>query len=55
VVQANHYIVLAQQQNGYDMKGHAEKARQLLVEVNAELKNAASAANAANDARKSGK
>ncbi|HET6177600.1 MAG TPA: hypothetical protein VFE61_11750 [Candidatus Sulfotelmatobacter sp.] len=47
VVQANHYVAEAQKQNNYDMKGHAEKARQLLVEVNQELKAAAEAANAA--------
>lgn len=48
VVQANNYIATAQKDNSYDMKGHAEKARQLLVEVNKELKLAAEAANAAN-------
>lgn len=47
IVQANHYIAEAQKDNHYDMKGHAEKARQLLVEVNQELKAAAEAANAA--------
>ena len=47
VVQANHYIAEAQKDNHYDMKGHAEKARQLLVEVNRELKAAAEAASAA--------
>jgi len=47
VVQANHYIAEAQKDNHYDMKGHAEKARQLLVEVNQELKAAAEAASAA--------
>ncbi len=46
VVQANNYIIVAQKDNRYDMKGHAEKARQLLVEVNRELKLAAEAANA---------
>lgn len=51
VVEANHYISLAQLQNGYDMKGHAEKARNLLVQVNLELKAAAEAANVANAAR----
>ena len=48
VVEANHAIAEAQKANKYDMKGHAEKARQLLVEVNRELKAAAEAANAAN-------
>jgi hypothetical protein len=47
VVDANHYVELAQKDNRYDMKGHAEKARDLLVQVNNELKAAAEAANAA--------
>lgn len=47
VVEANKEIAAAQKDNKYDMKGHAEKARQLLVEVNKELKLAAEAANAA--------
>ena len=46
VVEANAAILTAQKDNRYDMKGHAEKARQLLVEVNNELKAAAEAANA---------
>lgn len=45
VVEANRAIATAQKDNRYDMKGHAEKARQLLVEVNQELKAAAEAAN----------
>src|SRR5579872_510687 len=45
VVQANQEILTAQKDNRYDMHGHAEKARQLLVEVNNELKAAAEAAN----------
>jgi len=52
VVEANQAIATAQKDNRYDMKGHAEKARQLLVEVNNELKAAAEAANAAGAARK---
>ena len=52
VVEANQEILTAQKDNRYDMKGHAEKARQLLVEVNNELKAAAEAANAANTAKK---
>lgn len=48
VVEANRAIAEAQKENKYDMKGHAEKARQLLVEVNNELKLAAEAADAAN-------
>ena len=47
VIEANKYIATAQKDNHYDMKGHAEKARQLLVQVNNELKLAAEAANAA--------
>ena len=46
VVEANAAVATAQKDNRYDMKGHAEKARQLLVEVNNELKAAAEAANA---------
>ena len=52
VVQANHYVAEAQKANDYDMKGHAEKARQLLAQVNQELKAAANAANAANAKQK---
>jgi hypothetical protein len=52
VVEANAAIATAQKDNRYDMKGHAEKARQLLVEVNNELKAAAEAANAANVAKR---
>ncbi len=51
-VEANRYIATAQKDNKYDMKGHAEKARQLLVQVNQELKAAAEAANAAGAKRK---
>ena len=47
VVEANRYVSVAQKDNRYDMKGHADKARDLLVEVNKELKLAAEAANAA--------
>jgi hypothetical protein len=50
VVEANQRIAEAQKDNHYDMKGHAEKARQLLAQVNLELKAAAQAANAANAA-----
>jgi hypothetical protein len=52
VVEANKFIAVAQKDNKYDMKGHAEKARQLLVEVNNELKQAAEAANAAGAKKK---
>jgi len=47
VVEANKEIATAQKDNRYDMKGHAEKARELLAQVNRELKAAAEAANAA--------
>lgn len=47
VVQANNYIIAAQKDNKDDMQAHAEKARQLLAQVNQELKLAAEAANAA--------
>lgn len=52
VVEANRYVAEAQKDNRYDMKGHAEKARQLLVQVNQELKAAAEAANAAREKSK---
>jgi hypothetical protein len=52
VVEANKYVALAQKLNKDDMKGHAEKARELLAQVNLELKAAAEAANAANAARR---
>jgi hypothetical protein len=45
VVEANRWIATAQKDNKYDMHGHAEKARELLVQVNQELKLAASTAN----------
>ncbi|HTS07827.1 MAG TPA: hypothetical protein VMP68_19795 [Candidatus Eisenbacteria bacterium] len=45
VVEANRAVELAQKDNKWDMHGHAEKARQLLVEVNNELKAAAETAN----------
>lgn len=47
VAQANKLIVVAQKDNAYDMQGHATKARQLLVQVNQELKLAANDADAA--------
>jgi hypothetical protein len=43
--QAWEKIVAAQQANEWDMQGHAEKAKNLLDEVNRELKLAAEAAN----------
>ena len=45
VVEANRAIAESQRENKWDMHGHAEKARQLLVEVNNELKAAAETAN----------
>jgi hypothetical protein len=45
VAQANDHIRQAQKDNRYDMHGHAERARNLLVEVNNELKLAAEDAN----------
>jgi hypothetical protein len=45
VVEANRYILMAQKDNRWDMHGHAEKARELLVQVNQELKAAAETAN----------
>ncbi len=38
-------IVAAQKANEYDMAGHAQKAKELLEQANAELKEAAQAAN----------
>jgi hypothetical protein len=38
-------ITAAQQANEWDMQGHAKKAKELLDEVNKELKQAAEAAN----------
>jgi hypothetical protein len=45
-VQAYQKIVAAQQANEWDMNGHAQKAKELLDQVNQELKLAAEAANA---------
>jgi len=47
VVEANKEVSNAQKANRWDMKGHAEKAREHLVQANQELKAAAEAANAA--------
>jgi|HubBroStandDraft_6_1064221.scaffolds.fasta_scaffold635047_1 hypothetical protein len=55
VVEANKYVTLAQKDDQYDMQGHAEKARALLVQVNQELRLAATAANAAAAARQKNK
>jgi hypothetical protein len=43
--QAWQKIVAAQEANEWDMQGHAQKAKNLLDEVNKELKQAAQAAN----------
>jgi hypothetical protein len=43
--QAYNKIVAAQQANEWDMNGHAQKAKELLEQVNRELKMAAEAAN----------
>jgi hypothetical protein len=43
--QAYEKITAAQEANEWDMKGHAQKAKNLLDEVNKELKLAAEAAN----------
>ena len=45
VDQAFNRITAAQQANEFDLKGHAEKAKQLLDQANAELKQAALASN----------
>lgn len=44
--QAYERVVAAQQANEWDMSGHAQKAKDLLDQVNRELKQAAEAANA---------
>jgi len=43
--QAYERIVAAQQANEWDLRGHAQKAKNLLDEVNNELKQAAEASN----------
>ncbi len=43
--QAYERIVMAQKANEWDMDGHAQKAKELLDQVNIELKQAAEAAN----------
>ena len=43
--QAFEKVVAAQKANEYDMEGHAQKAKDLLEQVNSELKLAAEAAN----------
>ena len=44
-VQAYYMIERAQEANGHNMEGHAKKAKELLEQVNEELKLAALAAN----------
>jgi len=46
LVEANNKVNEAQKDNRYDMKGHAEKARQFMAQASNELKLAAEAANA---------
>jgi acetyl esterase/lipase len=41
IVEANRFIENAQHENRYDLKGHGEKARQLLLEADQELRAAA--------------
>lgn len=48
VAEAYRYLEHAQKENGYDMQGHASKARQLLYQANQEMKFAAEDANAYN-------
>ena len=43
--QAFNKIIAAQQANEWDMQGHAQRAKELLDQVNAQLKMAAEAAN----------
>jgi hypothetical protein len=52
VVEASNSVLVAQKDNRYDMHGHAQKARDLLAQVNRELKLAAEDANAANAGHK---
>jgi hypothetical protein len=44
--QAYEKVIAAQQANEWDLKGHAQKAKELLDQVNNELKQAAEASNA---------
>ena len=47
LVEANNRVIEAQRDNRDDMRGHAERARQLMAQASRELKLAAEAANAA--------
>jgi len=47
LVEANNRVIEAQKDNRDDMRGHAERARQLMAQASRELKLAAEAANAA--------
>src|SRR5579862_6533058 len=49
LVQANQYIATAQKDNKFDMKGHAEKARDLILQADQELKAAAETATAVDE------
>jgi hypothetical protein len=44
--QAYQKVIAAQQANEWDLNGHAQKAKELLDQVNQEMKQAAEAANA---------
>jgi hypothetical protein len=55
VIKANQYVETAQHDMKYDMKGHADRARQLLVQVNEELKAAAREANRAMESQQKAK
>jgi hypothetical protein len=46
IAQASRYIDIAQGDKKVDMKGHAQKAKELLIQANLELKAAAEAADA---------
>lgn len=52
VIQAHSYVKAAQKDNRYDMHGHCTSARNLLVQVNEQLKLAAEDANAAASQKK---
>lgn len=52
LIQATNFISVAQRDEKYDMQGHAEKARQLIMQASEELKYAAEAANASQQRKK---
>lgn len=49
--QAYQKLIAAQKANEWDMQGHAQKAKELLEQVNNQIKLAAGAANKANKAK----